>query len=369
MSPNLGSSAEDGTAAPVAARRAAVMADVARVAGVSHQTVSRVLNNHSAVRPDTRERVLAAIRELDYRPNSAARALVTRRSSTIGIISFDTTLYGPASTQYGIERAARKAGYYVSVVSLESLRRKAVHEALERLADQSVEGAIVVAPTLDVVEALVERSVSLPIVAVESGGPPGVPMVCVDQEEGARLVTHHLLECGAPTVWHVAGPQGWLEAEARVRGWRWALNDASVAAPEVLHGDWGPASGYAAGAVLAERALGRRDVAAVFVANDQMALGVLRAFHEGGVRVPEDVLVGGFDDVPEAAYFTPPLTTVHQDFTAVGQASIELLLAQLAGGTVEEQRVVPPRLVLRQSTGAIPGDPPRRSEAVMTTLP
>jgi DNA-binding LacI/PurR family transcriptional regulator len=330
-----------------AARRPAVMADVARIAGVSHQTVSRVLNEHPSVRPATRERVLAAIQAVDYRRNSAARALVTRRSHTIGVVSFDTTLYGPASTLYGVEQAARQAGYFVSVASLKTINRGTVHEALDRLAEQSVEGLIVIAPQRDAAEALAELPHGLPVVAVEGGSGPGVPVVCVDQAEGARLVTRHMIDLGAPTVWHVAGPVDWLEAEGRVQGWEEALSAAGLEMPLPLRGDWSPSSGYAAGKRLASQ----RGLRAVFVANDQMALGLLRAFHERGIRVPDDVLIAGFDDVPEAAYFTPPLTTVRQNFTDVGRRSIDLLLRQIADGLAGEPRsVVPPELVIRAST-------------------
>jgi DNA-binding LacI/PurR family transcriptional regulator len=323
------------------------MADVARLAGVSHQTVSRVLNEHPSVRPATRERVLAAIQAIDYRRNSAARALVTRRSHTIGVVSFDTTLYGPASTLYGVEQAAREAGYFVSVASLKTINRRTVHEALDRLAELAVEGLVVIAPQLEAAEAVAGLPRDLPVVAVEGGSGPGFPVVCVDQAEGARLVTRHMLEAGAPTVWHVAGPVDWLEATGRTQGWRAALEEAGAPVPDPLRGDWSPRAGYAAGQEIARR----RGLRAVFVANDQMALGLLRAFHEGGIRVPDDVLVAGFDDVPEAAYFTPPLTTVRQDFTAVGRRSIDLLLRQIADGAGGDQRaVVPPELVIRAST-------------------
>jgi DNA-binding LacI/PurR family transcriptional regulator len=324
------------------------MADVAKIAGVSHQTVSRVLNQHPSVRPATRERVLAAIQAVDYRRNSAARALVTRRSHTIGVVSFDTTLYGPASTLYGVEQAARQAGYVVSVASLKTINRSTVHEALDRLAEQSVDGIVVIAPQRDAAEAVAALPQDLPVVAVEGDSGPGFPVACVDQAAGARLATRHLLDRGAPTVWHVAGPVDWLEAAGRLRGWRSELEAAGRPAPPPLRGDWSPRSGYVAGQELARRG----GLRAVFVGNDQMALGLLRAFHEAGVRVPEDVLVAGFDDVPEAAYFTPPLTTVRQDFTAVGRRSIELLLRQISDGpgSGDQRAVVAPELVLRQST-------------------
>jgi DNA-binding LacI/PurR family transcriptional regulator len=324
-----------------------VMADVARAAGVSHQTVSRVLNHHPSVRPETRERVLAAITELDYRRNLSARALVTRRTQTVGVISFDTTLFGPASTLYALQLAARRAGYFVSVASMKTINRKTIAEAYARLAEQNVDGVIVLAPLREAAEALNELPRDRPLVAFDGGGARDFAVVCVDQVAGASLATQHLLSQGAPTVWHVAGPSDWLEAEERVQGWRSTLERAGVEVPEMLRGDWSPQSGYSAGGVLAQR----DDVAAVFVANDQMALGVLRAFHEHGVRVPQDVLLVGFDDIPEAAFFTPPLTTVQQGFAEVGERCIEQLLLQIAGEDAPYQRVViDPHLVVRQSS-------------------
>jgi DNA-binding LacI/PurR family transcriptional regulator len=327
--------------------RAVTMADVARTLGLSHQTVSRVLNDHPSVRPGTRARVLKAIEELGYRRNSAARALVTRRTLTVGVVSFDTTLYGPSSTLAGIEHAAQQAGYFVSVAIAKGTAIATVREAIERLIAQSVEGVVVIAPLLGTVQVLASLYRTVPVVIVESGVVPGLTSVRVDQAEGARLVTRHLLEQGAPTVWHVAGPGEWVEAEARVAGWREELTRAGARIPGLLRGTWRPKSGYEAGRTLARSA----GVDAVFVGNDQMALGLLRAFHEAGVRVPEDVLVAGFDDVPEAAFYTPPLTTVRQDFAAVGRRSIGLLLDQVAhGGGEPRQAVLAPELVVRQSS-------------------
>jgi DNA-binding LacI/PurR family transcriptional regulator len=329
-------------------RRPPVMADVAKEAGVSHQTVSRVLNEHPNVRSETRARVMEAIGKLGYRRNLVARALVTKHSRTLGVVSFDTTLYGPASTVYGIEQAARGAGYFVSIVSLKSIDKIGVSDALDYLADQGVDGIVVVAPQRSAAQALGELPFGVPTVAVEGGEAGDVSVVCVDQVRGGRMATEHLLSLGHETVWHIRGPSDWLEAEGRVAGWRAALEQAGRPAPEPLAGDWSPRSGYEAGRSLASM----RDVTAVFVANDQMALGVLRAFTEQGVRVPDQVSVVGFDDIPESEFFSPPLTTIRQDFGAVGRHSIEVLLRQIEGqGSHERERlVVPPSLVSRAST-------------------
>jgi DNA-binding LacI/PurR family transcriptional regulator len=325
------------------------MADVARVAGVSHQTVSRVLNGSTSVRPETRERVVRAVRELDYRRNSMARALVTGRSRTLGVVSFDTTLYGPASTLFGIERAAHSQGYFVSIASVTSLDRASVLGAVEQLRDQGVDGVLLITPQETAVEALLHLPRDMPVVAVEAGPDEAVPVVAVDQVAGAAAATRHLLELGHRTVWHVAGPSDWLEARQRIEGWTMALEEAGADAPPLLAGDWSAQSGYELGRRLATV----RDVTAIFAANDQMALGILRALHETGREVPGEVSVVGFDDIPEARFFTPPLTTVRQDFNEVGRQSLMLLLDEIGATQRSSERVVvPPEFKLRDSTAA-----------------
>jgi DNA-binding LacI/PurR family transcriptional regulator len=330
--------------------RAVVMADVAKLAGVSLQTVSRVINDSPHVRADTRERVQDAMRKLEYRPNPVARALVTGRSRTLGVVSFDTTLYGPASTLFGIERAAHEADYFVSIVSLRSLTRSSVVSAVERLRDQGVDGILVIAPQDSATQALLHLPEDVPVVAAEAGPDDSVPVVAVDQVAGAKLATAHLLEFGHRTVWHISGPPDWLEAQDRVNGWRTTLDAAGAPAPPVLIGDWSARSGHELGRELAANP----EVTAVFVANDQMALGLLRALHEAGRRIPGDISVVGFDDIPEAAYFTPPLTTVRQNFNEMGRRSLLRLLEQIESGVREPQReTVPPELIVRASTAAV----------------
>ncbi|KXK58874.1 LacI family transcriptional regulator [Micromonospora rosaria] len=334
--------------------RAAVMSDVARLAGVSHQTVSRVLNNHPSVRPETRERVLRAVHQLNYRPNALARGLAGRRSRVIGVVSFDTILYGPAATLLGIERAARAAGYGINIVTLERLDRAGMKSAIDALTEQSVAGVVIIAPMMTAALAVHGLPTGVPAVVVESGGGTGeLPSVSVDQVAGARLAVEHLLALGHETVWHVAGPRDWLEARDRVDGWRLALEQAGRRVPAVVPGDWSPRAGYEIGQSLVDRP----DVTAVFCANDHQALGLLRALHQRGVRVPEDVSVVGFDDIPEAEYLSPPLTTVRQDFDEVGRRCVAALLALLgaAGSTGPEPAQVEPVLVVRDSSG------PRRS--------
>ncbi len=333
--------------------RPATIADVARLADVSSMTVSRVLNGLPNVSPATRERVIRAMDQLGYRPNVLARSLVSGRSRTIGVVTFDTTLFGPGSALLGIERAARRRAYGVNIETLERLDRPALTTAVRSMADRLVEGVIVIAPHVSAAGALSDAPRNVPIVAVEAAHKGEVPLVAVDQVLGARLATRHLLDLGHPTVWHIAGPMDWFESQQRIEGWREVLAEAGAAAPRLLRGDWTARSGYLAGLQLI--ADGARP-GAVFAANDQMALGLLHAFHEHGIRVPQDASVVGFDDIPDAEFFTPSLTTVRQDFDEMGRQGVELLVRMLDGEALDggDVATVAPELVMRGSTAAPP---------------
>jgi DNA-binding LacI/PurR family transcriptional regulator len=336
--------------AEAAPSRPLVMADVAVRAGVSHQTVSRVVNGHHSVAPETRERVQRAIAELGYRPNLAARALVTGSTRTIGLVTVKINQYGPAQTMLGLENAARAAGYSLSVSILDDATAEAMRDAVDRFVAQSVDAVVALSTYDDAAEALSSIDAPVPLVAVQVSGSEDWPAVGVDQETGARLATRHLLELGHRTVCHVAGPADSQEARGRMDGWRSELVAVGAPVPEILRGDWTPSSGYAAGRKLAVRVRAGEDVTAVFLANDQMALGLLAALHEEGLAVPSDVSVVGFDDLPEAPYFTPPLTTVRQDFAELGRRGVQLVLARLAGDDLHPDPVPAP-LVVRASTG------------------
>ena len=236
------------------------MADVAKLAGVSHQTVSRVINDSTHVRPETKQRVLAAMRQLDYRPNPAARALVTGRSGTLGVVSFDTTLYGPGSTLFAIEQAAHAAGYFITIVSLLALDRNSVLGAVERLRVQGVDGILVITPQEGAADALVNLPAGIPLVAVEAGRPNSVPLVAVDQFAGAVNATQLLLDLGHETVWHVSGPREFLEAQQRVDGWRATLEAAGARVPPVLVGDWSPRVGLPGRPAAGRRSRGDGDL-------------------------------------------------------------------------------------------------------------
>ena len=324
------------------------MGDVAKLAGVSPQTVSRVVNAREYVGGDTRERVLMAMRELSYRPNRAAQALVTGHSKTLGVISIDTVAFGPSSVLLGLEHAARAQGYFVSIARLAALDRSSLLQALDQLQRQRVEGILLNAGQDGITHALDRRVMDVPLVAVEDTTEALVPIVAVDQIAGAVAATRLLLDLGHRNVAHIAGPRDWSSARRRMEGWRAVLESAEVPVPPPLFGDWSVRSGYELGGLLAQD----RDVTAIFAANDEMALGVVRAMFEAGRAVPGEVSVVGFDDVPFARYLTPPLTTVRQDFEEIGQRSVHLLLNAIHG--VEDSRVraaITPELVVRESTG------------------
>jgi DNA-binding LacI/PurR family transcriptional regulator len=324
------------------------MTDVARLAGVSHQTVSRVLNGHPNVREQTRLRVRAAIAQLGYRPNKAARALVTGRSQQIGVIAQNSSLFGPASLLGAFESAAAEAGFSVGVRRVNVLDRESIAAAVEHHRDARVAGIVAIAPTASANEALAEVPAGVPLVTVDGDPERKTPLVTVDQFKGAYDATQFLLECGHQTVWHVSGPPDWFDSAGRVQGWRTALIEAGVEEPPLVAADWSAEAGYKAGQMLARMP----EVTAIFAANDHLALGILRAMYERDRRVPDDVSVVGFDDVPEAAYFIPPLTTVRPDFDAVARETLDMLLAQLADDEVgQTHRTVEPTLVVRASVG------------------
>jgi DNA-binding LacI/PurR family transcriptional regulator len=327
------------------------MQDVAKLAGVSHQTVSRVLNDHPNVAEHTRRRVRAAIAELGYRPNSAARTLATGRSQVIGVVTQSSTLYGPASTLAALSQAAVSAGFTVSIENVRSLERQPIADAVSHHLDQRVAGLVVIAPVESANAALDSLPANVPLVCIDGDPHRSTELVTVDQEAGGYAATRHLLDAGHHTVWHVSGPDDWFDSRGRIAGWRRALTEASAEIPPIMTADWTAASGYRTGQILARMT----DVTAVFTANDHLALGVFRALHEHGRRVPDDVSVVGFDDVPEAGFYTPPLTTVRPDFDAVAAASLDLLLTQIrTGRRLGEHRVIAPALIPRDSVGPPP---------------
>lgn len=329
--------------------RAPSIRDVARLAGVSYQTVSRVLNNSQSLRPSTKERVLEVIDQLGYRPNQAARALVTSRSRTIGVLTSQTAHYGAATSLHAIEEAAREGGYVISTTSLATSDYESIRDRLGYLMNQSIEALIVIAPQVRVFDAIEELEIRVPLVTLDSTG-RGEHSLSVDQIAGARLATAHLVGLGHEHILHLAGPQDWIEAEARMRGFIDEIVDSDLIAYPPILGDWTADFGHYVGREL----LRRTDFTAVFAANDQMALGLMHAFRDGGLDVPRDVSIVGFDDIPEAAHYWPPLTTVRQDFAEIGRRSLALLLAELNGARLQSPEQIRPELIVRESTA-----PPR----------
>jgi DNA-binding LacI/PurR family transcriptional regulator len=325
------------------------MTDVARLAGVSHQTVSRVLNGHPNVKEQTRLRVRAAITELGYRPNRAARALATGRSQVIGVVAQSSTLYGPAATLAALAQTAVAHGFTVSVESVRSLERRPITDAISRHLDQRVAGLVVIAPVESANAALDQVPDDIPLVTIDGDPARATELVTVDQEAGGYAATKHLLDAGHRTVWHVSGPADWFDSQGRVAGWRRALTERGLEPPPLMPADWSAASGFRAGQVIGRM----NEVTAVFAANDHLALGIMLALHELGRRVPRDISVVGFDDVAESAYYNPPLTTIRPDFNAAAAASLDLLLAQIESGRRRgERRIIPPSLIVRRSVTA-----------------
>jgi DNA-binding LacI/PurR family transcriptional regulator len=263
--------------------RSVVMMDVARLAGVSQKTVSRVVNGAPHVRADVRDRVNRAIKDLGYRPNVAAQALARERSHTIGVLALGTPLIGPSRRVFTLEHEARRLGYRVAVTFVPDLSAGSVADGIDALLRQGVEGLLVEVPT-HLIDLDPLQLAGSPVVTSAGwiSGVRGQAVVDVDQEAACRKLTGYLLELGHDSVWHVAGPRDWDAAEKRLNGWRSALRAAGVRPPRVKYGDWSAASGYEQGRKLAAR----DDVTAVFAANDHMAMGIMRAFHEAGRQIP-----------------------------------------------------------------------------------
>ncbi|WP_326640097.1 LacI family DNA-binding transcriptional regulator [Nonomuraea fuscirosea] len=352
--PGTGSAQRGGSGVPGGRRKQRVsMADVAQRAGVSSQTVSRVSNGHPGVIDSTREQVLKAMRELGYRPNSAARALRYGQFNTIGVILFGLSSTGNSRTVEAIATHAAAEGYAITLTPIDVPTQDNVLGAFTRMGELAVDAVIVIIE----VHLLDAGTVTLPpgvhAVVVDSDAGDRYSVVDTDQADGARRAVHHLLGLGHRTVWHVTGPRTSYASQRRAQAWRDTLREAGRPVPEPLHGDWSAGSGYAAGLTLADEP----SCTAVFAANDQMALGLLRAFHERGRAVPGDISVVGFDDISDSAFFVPPLTTVHQDFAEVGRRCVQRALAQIRENEASRPGtdLVPTRLVIRASTA-----PPRR---------
>jgi DNA-binding LacI/PurR family transcriptional regulator len=325
--------------------KAANIFDVARLAGVSHQTVSRVLNDLPNVRPATRERVERAITQLRYVPSPAARALVSRRSRTLGLIVTGLPGYGPSSIALGFHSAARDARYSVSMSSVGEADATALRTTAEQLVRQNVEAIVIVGSRHEATRTLRDLELGLPLVAVSPQREEGMHRVSMDQYQGARIAVDHLIDLGHREIAHLAGPDDSSDAAERRRGWRDTLTERGLRVTEPVVGDWSAASGFGAA-----RTLVATGATGVFAANDLMALGVMRGLVVAGRVVPDEVSVVGFDDIPETAYYSPPLTTVRQDFDSLGREALAAVLAVLRDEVDGEAVRRIPGLVVREST-------------------
>jgi DNA-binding LacI/PurR family transcriptional regulator len=327
------------------------MADVARLAGVSSQTVSRVSNGQANVEEATRARVLDAMQTLGYRPNGAARALKSGRFHTIGVIMTTLQTLGNMRTLDAIATEAARAGYSVMLLPISDPTLRGVSGAYQRLSAQAVDGAVIILEARLLDRAEFALPPGIPVVVIDSGAGPGYTVVDTDQALGARQATEHLLSLGHRQVWHIAGPETSFSAAHRAASWQRTLEEAGITPPPALRGDWTCESGYQHGLTLGQR----EDVTAIFAANDQMGLGAMRALHELGRDIPGEISIVGFDDMDEAGSFWPPLTTIRQDFAAVGRLSIQKLLGKVSDSSTEnDTTIVPTELIVRASTGKPP---------------
>ena len=323
---------------------------VATLAGVSPMTVSRVLNDSPRVLPDTRERVLAAISELNYRPNGVARALATQRTRRIGVLMDSVAEYGPTSTLRAIEFAAREAGYSVTSVSIRDEEHLSPEESVAHLTDQGVEALCVVAPRSSSVSAIRRIDIGIPVLVVKAERDAAFLTVSVDQHFGTLLAVDHLAALGHTDILHLAGPLDWLDARSRERAFHARAQSWGMRERPIVVGDWTADFGYE----FARELTTLPEYTAIFAANDEMALGVIHGLAENGIRVPQDISVVGFDDLPMSRHFLPPLTTIRQDFHALGRKAMEVLQASIEGRQIPQRTKIPAELVVRESSA-----PPR----------
>lgn len=339
-------------------RRAVSMMDVAARAGVSQKTVSRVVNGEPHVRPEVRERVRHAIDELEFRPNAAARTLVTRRTRRIGVVALGTSFHGPTSALAALESVARAGSYSLSVHRTDSTSREEIQTALDTLLGEGVEGIVLSEPMhLEGPPLRIRADVAvLTLGARGLTSRPDELVVGTDEEDGGRIATEHLVALGHETVHHLAGPQGWISSRLRREGWESVLRQQGARVPEPVAGDWSPRSGYEA----MRRLLGNDDrPTAVFVANDQMAIGAIAAIQAAGLCVPEDVSIVGFDDIDVAEFLPTPLTTLRQQFTLAAHDGMEQLIRAIDGAVPAHPTHLVPITFVDRSTTA----PPRPSPA------
>ena len=334
--------------------KAPTLKDVAARSDVSYQTVSRVVNGSLHVNPATRARVIEAMEALRYRPNNAARHLVSRQSKIIGCVS-SITFYGPARIMVSVEMTAKKHGYNVMFSELPEVNLEEVRRSIDELCDRQVDGIVFLIPLqleMDFIRSICQE---IPFVAIDVDLGRGLPIVMVDQDRGARLAIQHITSLGHRRIAFVCGPSQWRAAKLRTHGWMKALKRAKLSPGPMCEGDWSAKSGYVAALELIRHHRG--EFTALVTANDHMALGALSAFYENGIEVPDDISVIGYDGMPESEFYRPSLTTIYQDFAALGAVSVEFLLKTINHPDTAPQRfILKPVLVPRSSTAPRSGE-------------
>jgi DNA-binding LacI/PurR family transcriptional regulator len=328
------------------------MMDVAKQAGVSYQTVSRVINDHPYVSHEVRQRVKAAIDALGYRPSKAATKLASKSSKIIATVLYGSWLPGTAEIALNVELAAKTSGFDVILINITEPRKQLI-EALDNVKAWAVDGLILLVPvqglSYDEIQAICEDT---PFVFIDAHQAADVPSVVIDEAYGTRELVEHLIHLGHSRFGEISGPLDWLNAQVRHRACVETIAEHGIAPPLHVEANWTVSGGYrAAKRLLAEQ----RDLTAIIAANDSMALGTLRALHEAGLAVPDDVSVVGFDDIPEAAYFTPPLTTVRRNLIQLGMTGFEYLMQRMDDlSAAPQQQIILPRVMFRASTQAPP---------------
>ncbi len=304
---------------------------VAEEAGVSKQTVSRVLNNRPDVAPETRQHVQSVIEQLDYKPSAVARSLIHQRSFTIGVVTAGLKFVGPSRTLNGITGKAEEMGYALLLVELSDLGNKEIQPTLDTLIAHRVDGIIWAIQEVGENRAcFIDQGITpqIPTIFLTMGESPDLPCVRIDNYNSAKLITSHLIEQRCQHIGHIAGPLNWWEARQRKSGWASALEEASKPVSDVMwrEGNWSSRSGEKAFQELLDK---YPQIDGVFVGNDQMALGVLQAAHQTGIRIPQDLAVAGFDGIPESGFFWPPLTTVVQNQHELGCVAVRELVKMI----------------------------------------
>jgi LacI family transcriptional regulator len=343
----------------VVGSRRVTIKQVAEQAGVSTQTVSRVLNHRPDVAPPTRQRVQEIIDRLGYQASNIARSLVQGRSFTLGVLCWGLEYFGPSRALTGIEQEASELGYVLLLSLIRQPGNSDVRQLLRDMLARQVDGIVWAVPEIASNRDWIGEQHSglpVPVVFLSMRPQPGLSVAAIDNRAGGRMATKHLLELGHQNVGLITGPLGWWEARQRQSGWQDALQQAGVPIQDklVAEGDWQAPSGERGLQRLLEQ---RPDVNAVFVSNDQMALGALQAARKLGVRVPEDLALVGFDDIPESVYFHPPLSTVRQDMVELGRCAVRELgrtieAAQHGEADVEPKTILlKPELIVRESSG------------------